>query len=94
MNRDKSLVELLRSWSKVLDIPSGRFVNEDLEAAADALEKAQGAGGVLRLRAERDSARALLLDAKKLCESVRMIALPVGAHAESLLARIERELAQ
>jgi hypothetical protein len=34
---DNSPEGLLRAWAKVLDIPSGRFVNEDLEHAADVI---------------------------------------------------------
>ena len=45
---DIDIVLNLHSWARVLDIPSGRFVNEDLEAAAD---------HIAALRAERDEAR-------------------------------------
>ena len=47
---DIDIVLNLHSWARVLDIPSGRFVNEDLEAAAD---------HIAALRAERDEALAV-----------------------------------
>jgi len=36
---------LLRKWADILDIPSGPFVNEDLRAAADVLERLRAALG-------------------------------------------------
>jgi hypothetical protein len=33
------LVRLLRKWADVLDVPSGDFVNQDLRASADKIER-------------------------------------------------------
>lgn len=56
------LRERLRKWAEVLDIPSGRFVNDDLLAAADAWDQAATAleaaeAEIERLRAELDEIR-------------------------------------
>lgn len=40
VSTDKGLViERLRAWAEVVDIPSGKFVNEDIAFAADLLQQ-------------------------------------------------------
>lgn len=63
---------------------------------SDEYEKKYLAKGVDEVLAAKDAelaaARALLVETQELCESVRMLPLPVGAHAEALLVRIKAML--
>jgi hypothetical protein len=53
---NSEMVALLRKWAECLDIESGRFVNEDLSRAADALSTTEAR--IEALEAERGEAAA------------------------------------
>jgi hypothetical protein len=60
---DMAELARLRKYCSLMDDVREGVDTDTVLALIDALEKALGAGGVLRLRAERDSARSLLREA-------------------------------
>lgn len=85
-----AIAELLEKWARVVDIPSGTFLNEDIAAGAKCIRDLSAA----LTRAESDKAEAVKAEREAILVDLKAIHKDHCSHMKSGATQAERDQAE